>query len=93
MSRTVFTGANVFDGSGADPYPADVVIEGQRIVSVGPAGSADAEAVVDVICFNDDSSSNEGADKAGERTKDYPLARALCSMNAINAIDGMPGNA
>ena len=49
MSRTVFTGAKVFDGTGADPYPADVVIEDDRIVDVGPAGSADADSVVDVV--------------------------------------------
>lgn len=48
MSRTVFTGAQVFDGTGVDPYPADVVIEGERIVAVGPAGSVDADAAVDV---------------------------------------------
>jgi imidazolonepropionase-like amidohydrolase len=48
MSRTVFTGAEVFDGTGADPYPADVVIEGERIVAIGPAGSSDADAAVDV---------------------------------------------
>ena len=48
MSRTVFTGAKVFDGTGADPYPADVVIERERIVAIGPAGSSDADAAVDV---------------------------------------------
>jgi len=48
MSRTVLTGAKVFDGTGAQPYPADVVIEGERIVAVGPAGSADADDAVDI---------------------------------------------
>ncbi|MEX1296231.1 MAG: amidohydrolase family protein [Candidatus Limnocylindrales bacterium] len=48
MTRTVFTGARVFDGTGADPYPADVVIEGERIVLVGPVGSADADTAIDV---------------------------------------------
>ena len=48
MARTVFTGAQVFDGTGADPYRADVVIEDTRIVAVGPAGTADADAAVDV---------------------------------------------
>ena len=48
MARTVFSGAKVFDGTGADPYPADVVIEDERIVAVGPAGAVDADAAVDV---------------------------------------------
>jgi imidazolonepropionase-like amidohydrolase len=48
MTRIAFTGAQVFDGTGADPYPADVVIDGERIVAVGPAGSADADTAVDV---------------------------------------------
>ena len=35
MTRTVFRGGSVFDGTGADPAPADVVIEDGRIVDVG----------------------------------------------------------
>ncbi|MEO7664557.1 MAG: amidohydrolase family protein [Candidatus Limnocylindrales bacterium] len=35
MTRTVFRGGSVFDGTGADPSPADVVVEGGRIVDVG----------------------------------------------------------
>jgi imidazolonepropionase-like amidohydrolase len=35
MSRTIFTGARVFDGTGTDPAPADVVVEDGRIVDVG----------------------------------------------------------
>lgn len=33
--RTVFTGANVFDGTGADPAPADIVLENGKIVEIG----------------------------------------------------------
>jgi len=33
--RTVFTGANVFDGTGADPAPADIVVENGKIVEIG----------------------------------------------------------
>jgi imidazolonepropionase-like amidohydrolase len=44
MTRTVFRGGSVFDGTGADPAPADVVIEDGRIVDVGTALDAD-EAV------------------------------------------------
>ena len=35
MSRTIFKGARVFDGTGTDPAPADVAIEGGRIVDIG----------------------------------------------------------
>ena len=44
MSRTLFTGARVFDGTGADPAEADVVVEDGRIVDVGPGLDGD-EAV------------------------------------------------
>ena len=33
--RTVFTGGQVFDGTGAPPAAADVAIEAGRIVAVG----------------------------------------------------------
>ncbi len=35
-SRVVFTGGRVFDGSGSPAVPADVVVRGDRIESVGP---------------------------------------------------------
>ncbi|HEY2176204.1 MAG TPA: amidohydrolase family protein [Mycobacteriales bacterium] len=35
MSRTLFTGGRVFDGTGVDPMTADVVVDGGRIVDVG----------------------------------------------------------
>ena len=35
MTRTVFRGGSVFDGTGARPAPADVAIEDGRIVDVG----------------------------------------------------------
>ena len=41
MTRTVFRGGSVFDGTGADPAPADVVIEDGRIVDVGTGLDAD----------------------------------------------------
>ena len=34
MERTVFTGGAVFDASGADPVPGEVIVEGDRIVEV-----------------------------------------------------------
>ena len=44
MGRTVFHGGVVFDGTGSPPAPADVVIDGGRIVDVGPGLDGD-EAV------------------------------------------------
>jgi len=34
MTSVLFKNVNIFDGSGADPYPGTVRVEGQRIVSV-----------------------------------------------------------
>ena len=48
MTRTLFHGGLLFDGTGSDPSPADVVIDGDRIVSVGGAGSADGDEAVDL---------------------------------------------
>jgi len=48
MTRTLFHGGDVFDGTGADPGPADVVVEGDRIVHVGAAGTGDGDAAVDL---------------------------------------------
>jgi len=36
MTRIVLRGGRVFDGTGADAFDADVVVDGDRIVSVGP---------------------------------------------------------
>jgi imidazolonepropionase-like amidohydrolase len=44
MTRTVFRGGEVFDGTGTDPAVADVVVEDGRIVDVGPGLDGD-EAV------------------------------------------------
>ena len=44
MTRTVFHGGSVFDGTGSDPRPADVSVEDGRIVDVGPRLDGD-EAV------------------------------------------------
>ncbi|MER6957003.1 amidohydrolase family protein [Streptomyces sp. NPDC000618] len=34
MTRTLFTDVQVFDGTGKDPFPADVLVEGNRITAV-----------------------------------------------------------
>lgn len=41
MTRIVFHGGRVFDGSGADPFPSDVAVDGERIVAVGPGLDGD----------------------------------------------------
>ena len=47
MSRTVLRGARVFDGAGADPAPADVVVEDGRIVDVGSGLDGDDSVDLD----------------------------------------------
>ncbi|MBP1705972.1 MAG: amidohydrolase family protein [Chloroflexi bacterium] len=46
MERIVFRGGQVFDGSGADPAQADVAVEGERFVAIGPG--LDGDRAVDV---------------------------------------------
>jgi imidazolonepropionase-like amidohydrolase len=46
MTRTVFTGGRVFDGTGAEPADADIAIEDGRILEVGPG--LDGDEQVDV---------------------------------------------
>jgi imidazolonepropionase-like amidohydrolase len=41
VSRTLFSGGTVVDGTGAPPAPADVLIEQGRIVAVGPGLDGD----------------------------------------------------
>jgi len=46
MTRTVFTGGRVFDGTGADPADADIAIEDGRILEVGRGLDADEQVEV-----------------------------------------------
>jgi imidazolonepropionase-like amidohydrolase len=46
VTRTLLTGGRVFDGTGAPPHEADVLIEGDRILQVGPG--LDGDEAVDV---------------------------------------------
>jgi imidazolonepropionase-like amidohydrolase len=46
VTRTVFRGGRVFDGTGSDPADADVVVEHGRIADVGPG--LDGDEAVDV---------------------------------------------
>ena len=41
MTRTVYAGASILDGTGADPAVADLVVEDGRIVELGPGLDAD----------------------------------------------------
>jgi imidazolonepropionase-like amidohydrolase len=43
MKRLVLRGGRVFDGTGADPAPADVAVEGDRIVALGTGLDGDEE--------------------------------------------------
>jgi imidazolonepropionase-like amidohydrolase len=45
MTRTVFRGGQVFDGTGAAPAAGEVAVEGGRIVAVGSSGLDGDEAV------------------------------------------------
>ncbi len=47
MTRTVFTGARVFDGTGADPAAADVAVENGRIVGIGSGLDGDEPVDLD----------------------------------------------
>ena len=49
QNRILFTGGQVFDGTGAPPVPADVVVRGGRIESVRPGGGTPAEACDQVV--------------------------------------------
>jgi imidazolonepropionase-like amidohydrolase len=46
VTRTLLTGGRVFDGTGAPPREADVLVEGDRILEVGPG--LDGDDAVDV---------------------------------------------
>ena len=38
MHKTLFRNASILDGSGAAPFRGDVLVDGERIVEVAPAG-------------------------------------------------------
>ena len=45
MERILLAGGNVVDGSGAEPAPADVLLEGERIAAVGRFDCPDARRI------------------------------------------------
>ncbi len=44
MSKILITNAQIFDGTGSQPFTGDLLIEGNRILSVTPAGDLAGEA-------------------------------------------------
>jgi imidazolonepropionase-like amidohydrolase len=46
--RTLFHSGLLFDGTGDDPRPADVVIDASRIVHVGAPGTGDGDTAIDL---------------------------------------------
>jgi len=44
VARILIANASVFDGTGKAPFPGDVLVDGNRIVAVSPAGAARHEA-------------------------------------------------
>ncbi len=49
MANVLFTNARIFDGSGAQPYAGDVLVQGNRIARVSRSASAASTAGVTVI--------------------------------------------
>ncbi|HKX79751.1 MAG TPA: amidohydrolase family protein [Novosphingobium sp.] len=48
MARTLISKGLVYDGTGAEPFAADILVEGERIVDIGPAiPRAEADLVLD----------------------------------------------
>lgn len=47
MTRTLFRGATIVDGTGAAPAPADLVVEDGRIVEIGTGLDGDEEVALD----------------------------------------------
>ena len=49
MGATLFTNVSILDGSGAEPFPGSVLVQGNRIASVVPAGVALAAPAAETI--------------------------------------------
>jgi imidazolonepropionase-like amidohydrolase len=48
VTRTLFHGGALFDGTGSEPRSADVVVDGASIVGVGGPGTGDGDQAVDL---------------------------------------------
>jgi hypothetical protein len=48
--RLVFTGGQIFDGTGADPFRADLLLQGDVIVAIGSDLEGDVEIDVTAMC-------------------------------------------
>jgi imidazolonepropionase-like amidohydrolase len=49
MTSTLFCNASILDGTGAAPFRGDVLVEGNRIVDVAPAGKATLRSTAQAI--------------------------------------------
>jgi len=49
MGRALFRNAMVLDGTGAPPFPGDVLVEGDRIAKIGPAAKLAPTSGADII--------------------------------------------
>lgn len=47
MARTLITNALVFDGTGSQPRPGDILVDGNRIAAVGTVDGSGADRVID----------------------------------------------
>src|ERR1700743_3415490 len=73
MNRIIFTGGQVFDGTGVPPVPADVVVRGDRVETVRPGGGSAAEP------------GDQGGDCAGA-TGMPGLAESPCHLTFPSAL-------
>ena len=46
--RTLLTNGKIYDGTGSDPFTGDVLVDGERIVAVGPSLKEEADKVIDL---------------------------------------------
>ena len=49
MGNVLFTNARIFDGSGAQPFPGEVLVQGNRILKVGRGARALPTAGIDTV--------------------------------------------
>lgn len=49
MSRVLFLGASVLDGTGRAPFTGDVLVEGNRIAAVAPAGTLQSPTALQTV--------------------------------------------
>lgn len=86
MTRIVLRGGRVFDGTGADAFDADVVVEGDRIIAVGPPAGDRG------LGDGADGASAGGSEDAGDTVIDVTgmlVAPGLIDCHVHTVFDGM----